>query len=426
MVVVDVLTIEIILFIVCLLLSAFFSSSEVALISITRAKVRALVNQGKNGAKALDTLKRSTDALLITILIGNNTVNVAAASLATAIAIAAYGDVGVGIATGATVILMLIFGEIGPKMYASRNTEALALRVAQPILYLTKLLYPVLWVADRLKQQFAFRPGVTEPVVTEEEIKEWIDVGEEEGTIEEEERDMLYSVLRFGDTTVREVMTPRIDVVMIEDTSSLENALAIFNETGFSRIPVYHEQIDNVVGLLNVKDVFSAVFRQQTSATVQNLMYEPYFVPESKKIDELLKELQVKKQHMAVVLDEYGSFAGIVTVEDMLEELVGEIMDEFDEEEPEVQQLEEGVYLVDARAWVEHLNEDLELSLPLTDTYESIGGLVIDRLGHIPRRGEVVKIEESNITLVVMQMRGRRIVKVKLIIAPQDVPGEAR
>ncbi|ABN57903.1 MULTISPECIES: hemolysin family protein [Methanoculleus] len=426
MVVVDLLTIEIILFVVCLLLSGFFSSSEVALISITRAKVRALLNQGRKGAKALDTLKKSTDGLLITILIGNNIVNVAAASLATAIAIAIYGDVGIGIATGVTVILMLVFGEIGPKMYASRNTETLALRVALPILYLSRVLYPVLWVADRIKRQFAFRPGVTEPVVTEEEIKEWIDVGEEEGTIEEEERDMLYSVLRFGDTTVREVMTPRIDVVMIEDASTLENALSIFNETGFSRIPVYHEHIDNVVGLLNVKDVFSAAFRQQTSATIPSLMYEPYFVPESKKIDELLKELQVKKQHMAVVLDEYGSFAGIVTVEDMLEELVGEIMDEFDEEEPEVQQVEEGVYLVDARAWVEHLNEDLELFLPLTDAYESIGGLVIDRLGHIPRRGEVVKIEESNITLVVMQMRGRRIVKVKLIIASQNAPGEAR
>jgi putative hemolysin len=426
MVVVDLLTIEIILFVVCLLLSGFFSSSEVALISITRAKVRALLNQGRKGAKALDTLKRSTDALLITILIGNNIVNVAAASLATAIAIAIYGDVGIGIATGVTVILMLVFGEIGPKMYASRNTEALALRVALPILYLSRVLYPVLWVLDRIKRQFAFRPGVTEPVVTEEEIKEWIDVGEEEGTIEEEERDMLYSVLRFGDTTVREVMTPRVDVVMIEDTSTLENALSIFNETGFSRIPVYHEQIDNVIGLLNVKDVFSAVFRQQTSATVRNLMYEPYFVPESKKIDELLKELQVKKQHMAVVLDEYGSFAGIVTVEDMLEELVGEIMDEFDEEEPEVQQIEEGVYLVDARAWVEHLNDDLDLDLPLTDTYESIGGLVIDRLGHIPRRGEVVKVEESNITLVVMQMRGRRIVKVKLIVAPQTGSEETR
>jgi len=426
MVIVDLVTIEIILFLVCLLLSGFFSSSEVALISITRAKVRALLNQGRKGAKALDTLKRSTDTILITILIGNNIANVAAASLATAIAIGIYGDVGIGIATGVTVVLMLVFGEIGPKMYASRHTEDLALRVARPILYLSKVLYPVLWVSDQINRQFAFRPGVAEPVVTEEEIKEWIDVGEEEGTIEEQERDMLYSVLRFGDTTVREVMTPRIDVVMIEDASTIENALSIFNETGFSRIPVYHEQIDNVVGLLNVKDVFSAVVRQQTSAMIRELMYEPYFVPESKKIDELLKELQVKKQHMAVVLDEYGSFAGIVTVEDMLEELVGEIMDEFDEEEPEVQQVEENVYLVDAQAWVEHLNEDLDLVLPLTDAYESIGGLVIDRLGHIPRRGEVVKLEESNITLVVMQMRGRRLVKVKLIVAPLVVPEESR
>jgi Hemolysins and related proteins containing CBS domains len=426
MVIVDLVTIEIALFLICLLLSGFFSSSEVALISITRAKVRALLNQSRKGATALDTLKRSTDTLLITILIGNNIVNVAAASLATAIAIGIYGDVGIGIATGVTVILMLIFGEIGPKMYASRHVEEFALRVAVPILYLSKVLYPVLWVSDRIKGQFAFRPGVSEPVVTEEEIKEWIDAGEEEGTIEEEERDMLYSVLRFGDTTVREVMTSRVDVVMIEDTATLDSALSIFNETGFSRIPIYHEQIDNVVGLLNVKDIFAAVFRQQMSATIRSLMYEPYFVPESKKIDELLKELQVKKQHMAVVLDEYGSFAGIVTVEDMLEELVGEIMDEFDEEEPEVQEIEEGVYLVDARAWVEHLNEDLHLALPLTDSYESLGGLVIDRLGHIPRRGEVVKIEESNTTLVVMQMRGRRIVKVKLILAPQTGPEEAR
>jgi len=426
MVIVDLVTIEIVLFLICLLLSGFFSSSEVALISITRAKVRALLNQGRKGAEALDTLKRSTDTILITILIGNNIANVAAASLATAIAIGIYGDVGIGIATFFTVILMLVFGEIGPKMYASRNTEDLALRVALPILYLSKVIYPVLWVSDHIRQQFAFRPGVAEPVVTEEEIKEWIDVGEEEGTIEEQERDMLYSVLRFGDTTVREVMTPRIDVVMIEDTSTLENALSIFNETGFSRIPVYHEQIDNVIGLLNIKDIFAAVFRQQMSAMIRDMMYEPYFVPESKKIDELLKELQVKKQHMAVVLDEYGSFAGIVTVEDMLEELVGEIMDEFDEEEPEVQRIDEGVFLVDARAWVEHLNEDLDLNLPLMDSYESIGGLVIDRLGHIPRRGEVVKIEESGIMLVVMQMRGRRIVKVKLIVAPQTGSGEAR
>jgi len=425
MVIIDLVTIEIILFFICLLLSGFFSSSEVALISITRAKVHALLNQGRKGAEALDILKRSTDTVLITILIGNNIVNIAAASLATAIAIGIYGDVGIGIATGVTVILMLIFGEIGPKMYASRHTEELALRVALPILYLSKVIYPVLWVSDHIKQQFAFRPEVTEPVVTEEEIKEWIDVGEEEGTIEEQEREMLYSVLRFGDTTVREVMTPRVDVVMIEDTSTLENALSIFNETGFSRIPVYHEQIDNVVGLLNIKDIFAAAFRQQMDVTIKDLMYEPCFVPESKKIDELLKELQVMKQHMAVVLDEYGSFAGIVTVEDMLEELVGEIMDEFDEEEPEVQKIGEGAYLVDAQAWVGHLNEDLGLNLPETDAYETIGGLVIDRLGHIPRRGEAATIDESNVKLVVMQMQGRRIVKVKLIITPPVTPEES-
>lgn len=426
MVVIDLLIVEVVLFIAALLFSGFFSSSEVALISITRAKVHALQSQGRKGAKALDTLKRSTDAIQITTLIGSTIANVAVASLATAIGITLYGNLGIAVGLVVAAVLVLVFGEIGPKMYASRYTEELALRVSRPILFFSKLLYPVLWVTDRIEQQFAFRPGVTEPVVTEEEIKEWIDVGEEEGTIEEEERDMLYSVLRFGDTTAREVMTPRVDVVMIEDTATLESALAIFNETGFSRIPVYHEQIDNIVGLLNVKDVFSAVFRQQTSATIRDLMYEPYFIPESKKIDELLKELQVKKQHMAVVLDEYGSFAGIVTVEDMLEELVGEILDEFDEEEPEVQQLEEGIYLVDARTWVEHLNEDLDLNLPLMDTYESIGGLVIERLGHIPRRGEVVKIEESNVTLVVMQMRGRRIVKVKLIIGPPVPPTESR
>ncbi|HQD25114.1 hemolysin family protein [Methanoculleus thermophilus] len=426
MVVIDLLIVEVVLFIAALLFSGFFSSSEVALISITRAKVHALQSQGRKGAKALDTLKRSTDAIQITTLIGSTIANVAVASLATAIGITLYGNLGIAVGLVVAAVLVLVFGEIGPKMYASRYTEELALRVSRPILFFSKLLYPVLWVTDRIEQQFAFRPGVTEPVVTEEEIKEWIDVGEEEGTIEEEERDMLYSVLRFGDTTAREVMTPRVDVVMIEDTATLESALAIFNETGFSRIPVYHERIDNIVGLLNVKDVFSAVFRQQTSATIRDLMYEPYFIPESKKIDELLKELQVKKQHMAVVLDEYGSFAGIVTVEDMLEELVGEILDEFDEEEPEVQQLEEGIYLVDARTWVEHLNEDLDLNLPLMDTYESIGGLVIERLGHIPRRGEVVKIEESNVTLVVMQMRGRRIVKVKLIIGPPVPPTESR
>lgn len=404
------------LFVVCLALSGFFSSSEVALISITRAKVRTLVNEGRKGAEALAKLKEYPEHILITILIGNNVVNVAAASIATAIAIERFGDAGVGIATGVVVILMLVFGEIGPKTYASRYTDRLALFTAPPILAMTRALAPLLWAYDRMGERFSLKSGVTEPSITEEEIKEWIDVGEEEGTIEEEERQMLYSVFKFGDTTAREILTPRVDVVMIEDTSSLETAINLFNETGLSRLPVYHDQIDNIVGVLNIKDVFAAEFsKKQTS--IRELMYDAYFVPESKMIDELLKEMQLRKVHMVIVLDEYGGFAGVVTVEDILEELVGEILDEFDEEEPTIQKLGEGVYRVDAQVWVEHLNEELGISLPIGESYETVGGLLFTILGHIPLRGEVVKLE-SGITLAVMQMRGRRIVKVKLILPP--------
>ncbi|QSZ66746.1 HlyC/CorC family transporter [Methanofollis aquaemaris] len=408
------------LFVVCLVMSGFFSSAEVALISITRAKVRTLVNEERDGAEALAQLKEYPDHILITILIGNNVVNVGAASLATAVAIARFGDAGVGIATGVVVILMLVFGEIGPKTYAARYTDRLALFAAPWILLMAKVLYPLLWGYDRFSSHFSLMQGA-EPSITEEEIKEWIDVGEEEGTIEEEEREMLYSVFKFGETTAREIMTPRVDVVVIEDTNSMEGSINLFNETGLSRLPVYHDQIDNVVGVLNVKDVFSAEFSKE-EASISEMMYDAFFVPESKMIDDLLKEMQIRKVHMAIVLDEYGGFAGVVTVEDILEELVGEILDEFDEEEPAIQKLGGGVYMVDAQVWVEHLNEDLEVALPVGESYETIGGLIFNMLGHLPLRGEVVKLKDGT-SLAVMQMRGRRITKVKLIFPPPPAEG---
>jgi putative hemolysin len=255
-----------------------------------------------------------------------------------------------------------------------------------------------------------------EPAVTEDEIKEWIDVGKEDGTIEQDEQDMLYSVLEFGDTTAREIMTPRVNVILMEDTISFEDAIRIFSETGFSRIPVYHDQIDNINGILNVKDVFSAMVSHRKDSTIREIMYDPMFVPESKKIDDLLKELRVHRVQMAIVIDEYSSFVGIVTVEDILEELVGDILDEFDKEEPGVQELAPGVHVVDAQMWVEDINETMDLALPIDESYETIGGLVIDRLGHLPQHpGEKVEIDNGRITLVVMQMHGRRIVKVKIV-----------
>jgi putative hemolysin len=413
-------SVKIALFIVCIFFSAFFSGSEVALLSINQAKVRTLIDRRLAGSRALATLKKNTDHILITILIGNNVVNVAAAALATSIAIERFGDAGVGIATGIVTFIMLVFGEIGPKTYAARMAEKFALAVAQPILVLSIVFSPFLWIYDGMKKLFSIQGGVGHPTVTEDEIKQWIDVGEEVGTIQEEEHEMLYRVFRFGDTINREIMTPRADVVLISDTSSLESSINVFNETGFSRIPVYHDHIDNIIGILNVKDVFSAVYEKKKGVPVRDLVYEAHFVPESKKIDELLKELQLRKVHLAIVVDEYGSFAGIVTVEDMLEELVGEILDEFDEEVPLVQAIEKGVYIVDSRSWVDRVNEEIGIDLPIEESYETVGGLLIDKLGHIPRRGEVVELPESGIRLVVMKMRGRRIVELKLILPDQS------
>ena len=410
---------EILLFVLCVILSAFFSSSEVALISITRAKARTLVNEGKPGSKAVAALKESPEHLLITILIGNNIVNVAAATLATSIAIKTFGDIGVGIATFFVVIVLLVFGEIGPKIYAARASDSFALGVAPVVLFLSRIFSPLIWLVEKVSPTFGIGKEAGEASVTEEEIKEWIDVGKEDGTIEQGEQEMLYSVLEFADTTAREIMTPRVDVTLMEDTVTFEEAIRIFNETGFSRIPVYHDHMDNITGILNVKDVFSAMVSHRRDSTIKEVMYDPMFVPETKKIDDLLKELQVHRVQMAIVIDEYSSFVGIATVEDILEEIVGDIMDEYDKEEPEIQNISDGVFAVDAQMWVEDINERMEIDLPVDESYETVGGLIIDRLGHIPLHpGEKVEINEGKITLVVMQMHGRRIVKVKVVIHP--------
>jgi len=419
---------EILLFIICILLSAFFSSSEVALVSIHRAKVRTLINEGKPGSKAVAALKESPEHLLITILVGNTFVNIAASAIATAVAIRMFGDIGVGIATGFVVIVLLVFGEIGPKIYAARASDSFALTVAPIILFLSRILSPVVWLVERVSPTLGIGKDIGEPVVTEEEIKEWIDVGKEEGTIEQGEQDMLYSVLDFADTTAREIMTPRVNVILMEDTVSFEEAIQIFNNTGFSRIPVYHEQIDNITGILNVKDVFSAMVSRRKDSAIKEVMYDPMFVPDTQKIDDLLKELQVHRVQMAVVIDEYSSFVGIVTVEDILEELVGDIMDEFDKEEPEVQELAPGVYVVDAQMWVEDINDKIGLNLPTDESYETIGGLIIDRLGHLPQHpGEKADIAiGTGVTLVVLQMHGRRIVKVKIVVHPVTLVPNAK
>ena len=407
----------IIIFIICLILSGFFSGSEVALFSITRAKVRTLVNEKTKGAEALATLKKNPDRFLITILIGNNIVNILAASVATAVSIAYLGETGVAvsIATAVVVVLLLVFGEIGPKMYATRNAAHISLLIAPVILLLSRFLSPVIYVFNLFAGKMTASGAFSHHMVTEEEIKEWIDVGQEEGTIEKNEQEMLHSVFEFSDTRVREVMTPRIDVVMVEDSASPEEALEIFKTTGFSRLPLWHENMDTIKGVLNVKDMVFSVLNPDEKKPIRSLSSEPLFVPESKNIDDLLKELRVKKTHMAIVLDEYGSFVGIITIEDILEELVGDILDEFDTEEHQLVRISDNVYSVNARMWVEDLNKELNLFLPISEAYETIAGLFIDRYGNIPRIGDICDLSEEGVRLVVIQMTGKRINRLKLL-----------
>ena len=410
----DNIVVYIVLFIILLIFSAFASSSEVALVALNRAKVNALAETGKRG-KILEKLKDKPNRFLITILIVNNIVNTAAAAIATALALAFFGDAGVAIATGVVTVFVLIFGEILPKTYANKHPDKVALLVSPIIYALTWILSPFFAIAEKIK---GTDDESEQPSVTEDEIREWIDVGEMEGAIEEDEKEMLYSVLKFDDITAKEIMTPRPDVIMIEDIASLDEAVAQIRDTGYSRLPVYHDVPDNIVGFINFKDVFNAYTgKNSNSLTVKSVMVDVYCVPESKKIDDLLRELQVRRLHMAIVLDEFGGFSGVVTFEDIMEELVGDIMDETDVDEvSDVIEINPRMYIVDAQVRVGQLNERFEIELPEdSSNYETIGGLVFSRLGRIPRIGESITLEDG-ISISVTKMRNRQILAVKMIL----------
>ncbi|HJJ94957.1 MAG TPA: hemolysin family protein [Methanocorpusculum sp.] len=410
----DNIVLYIVLFIILLICSAFASSSEVALVALNRAKVNALAETGKRG-KILEKLKDKPNRFLITILIVNNIVNTAAAAIATALALAFFGDAGVAIATGVVTVFVLIFGEIWPKTYANKHPDKVALLVSPIIYALTWILSPFFAIAEKIK---GTDDESEQPSVTEDEIREWIDVGEMEGAIEEDEKEMLYSVLKFDDITAKEIMTPRPDVIMIEDIASLDEAVAQIRDTGYSRLPVYHDVPDNIVGSINFKDVFNAYTgKNSSSLTVKSVMVDVYCVPESKKIDDLLRELQVRRLHMAIVLDEFGGFSGVVTFEDIMEELVGDIMDETDVDEvSDVIEINPRMYIVDAQVRVGQLNERFEIELPEdSSNYETIGGLVFSRLGRIPRIGESITLEDG-ISISVTKMRNRQILAVKMIL----------
>ncbi len=376
-----------------------------------------MVDTKVKGAKRVLRMIQRPEKLLSTILLGNNLANTAAAALGTALAISLWGEEhGILIATAGVTILILILGETTPKTIATQHTERLSLVLARPIEVISWLLTPFVavlsWIASGFSKLVGGAP-VSRSLVSEEEIRTMISVGHREGTVEEAEAEMLHKVFDFGDRPVREVMVPRTEVVWVEKGIKLADFLAIYAESPLSRFPVYQENMDNVVGILSVKDVLMAQAKGTTSdeSIIDDLVRPAYFTPESKRISELFTEMKDKNYRMTVVIDEYGGTAGIVSLSRLVEEIIGPVGDELAEAEREYEAINEYTFQIDGGMSVDEANEEMGLDLPGGD-YETVAGFVLDFLRHVPKTGERLRYEGMN--LVITEMRGVKIEKILL------------
>ena len=404
---------EIVLLIILLLLSGFFSGAEVALISLTKVKARHMVEQKKFGAVFIKKLKEDPQRMLATILIGNNLVNVAAAAIATSMAIGIFQNYAIGIATGVMTLLILVFGEITPKSIAAQNNEIISQLVAAPIWYLSIILAPILNILDKFLNRFIKFIGIKskEKAITEEEIISMIKTAEEEGSIKEIEKKMIDSIFEFDDINVNEISTPRTDMVLVESKSSVADAMKLILKKKFSRIPVYEKNRDNIVGIVYLKDLMMYMDDKKKNMSLSKIMKKLYVVPETKKISNLLRQFQKRKEHMAIVVDEHGSVTGLVTIEDVLEEIVGEIMDETDKIDPNIKKIGKNIWVVKGKTDIDEVNEKLHMKLKGKD-YDTLSGFILKYTGKIPKEDE--EIVYGKYKLKIEEREGHRISKVKV------------
>ncbi|MDJ0819064.1 MAG: hemolysin family protein [Desulfobacterales bacterium] len=394
---------QIVVLSVLLLLSGFFSSAETALFSISKAKAIHLAKEKGYSNSLIKKMKDDPHRLLSTILIGNNIVNVGASALATAITINLVDSNAVGIATGVMTLMILIFGEIFPKSIATRNNVAIARLVIIPLYWLSILFAPIIFMLN-------FIPKLTgkmkkKPQVTEEELMTFVEVVEEEGGIEEEEKELIENIFEFDDTSASEIMTPRGDMYAInaDEELNLEDVI----RSGFTRIPVFESDIDHIIGILNIKDLFMHQVTSSEPVDVRKIMSEPYFVPENKKLDNLLQQFKKRKQHIAVIVDEHGGVSGLITLEDALEEIVGEIIDETDKFEPHIVKLKKGEWRVLGKSEIDEVNDQLQMNIPDSKEYDTFSGFILDQIGRIPQEKEIIPLGDYKVT--VNEMDGTRI-----------------
>ena len=405
--------IQLVIVIILLSASAFFSSAETALMTSNKLKMRNLAENGDKRAAKVLKVTENTDKMLSAILIGNNIVNLTASSISTALTLKIFGSKLVGIATGILTFLILVFGEITPKNVASKNAENMALSYIGVISFLVTLLTPVIFIVNTVAKfviSIFNKNGDDNNAVTEEELRAMVEYSHEEGVIENEEKKMIVNVVDFGDTVAGDIMVPRVDMVMVDEKSSYEEILQVFREERHTRIPVYEETPDNVIGILNVKDFL--LIEDKENFIMKELLREPLYTYEYKKTSALMMDMRKTGANIVIVLDEYGITAGLITLEDMLEEIVGEIRDEFDADEDEgISKISDLEYLIDGSTNLDDINDRIGLSLS-SEEYESIGGLIMEKLGRLPVEGEIINFD--NIVLTVKKMDHARIEKVCL------------
>jgi len=408
-------TLYLVFLFICLVLSAFFSSSETAFISLERFRVQHMVETKVKGASRVAKMLERPDRFLSTILLGNNLVNTAAAAIATILAVNLWGqDVGVIVATFGMAIILLIFAETMPKTFANRHAERLSLMFARPVEVIAWIFSPVVtvlsWLASGVTKLVGGTP-VPRSLVSDEEIRTMITVGHKEGTVEEAEAELLNAVFEFGDNPVSDVIVPRPEVVGVEKGKTLAEFLAIYAESPMSRFPVYEENMDKVVGIISIKDVLMALAKGAVTndSPVDELIRPAYFTPETKRISELFAEMRDKNYRMAIVVDEYGGTAGIVSLSRLMEEIVGPVGDELAAAEKEYESIDDNTFQVDGGMRIEDANEELGLALPEGD-YETVAGFVLHLLGRIPKQGKQLKYQ--GLKMVVTKMKGHKIEEI--------------
>lgn len=413
---------QIIILIILIILSGFFSSAETALMAVNKIKIRHMVEEGVKGAELVEKLISDTNELLGAILIGNNIVNIGASSLATVLAATLvkgtkFEDVGIAIATGVMTMLILIFGEITPKSLAKQNAEGVAIKISRPIAAVVFICRPFVWLFTKISSFFikilGGDPDKAEPFITQEELKTLMDVGEEEGVLEGKEKEMIFNVFEFGDLQVKDIMAQRVDIIAESIDASYEDILNGIQEYQFSRIPVYEDNIDNIVGILYAKDLILLNDEDKKNFDVKKLMREPYYTFEFKNIADLFTEMKRTRNHMAIVLDEYGGTVGIVTIEDLIEEIVGDIEDEYDEHQEDIKEIKENEYEVDGSTRLDDLSEIINVKIE-SDEFDSIGGFVIGILDRLPELNEEILYE--NLKFIVEEIDKKRIKKIRIFV----------